>query len=151
MNRTEDSVFGTLNFDGNWEKTEELKFYTRTYQIKVIVETFEKMDILDTQREAYKLYEHNLSHYIEKVPEVLLEYYKSNYNEIAKYNKIPESVNYENVTKELVVKLIKMKSVYFNRKGEFGWLCDCSWDNENGISIILSGEKPFVEEYDYLI
>lgn len=151
MNRIEDSVFGVLDYDEYWEKTEELQFYTRTYQVRIIVETFEKMDILDVQREAYKLYEQNLSHYIEKVPEILLEYYKSNYDEIAQYNKIPESVNYENVTKELVVKLIKIKSVYFDRKGRFGWLCDCGWDTENGISIILSDEKPFVAEYDYLI
>lgn len=151
MNRTEDSVFGIMKYDEYWEKTEVLQFYEKTYQIRVIVETFEKKDILDIQREAYKTYTQNLSRYIINVPNILLEYYKKNYDEIAKYNKIPESVNYENVTKELVVKLIKMKSVYFNRKGEFGWLCDCSWDEENGISIILSGEKPFVAEYDYLI
>lgn len=151
MNRTEDSVFGIMKYDEYWEKTEVLQFYEKTYQIRVIVETFENMDILDIQREAYKTYKQNLSRYIINVPNILLEYYKKNYDEIAKYNKIPESANYENVTKELVVKLIKIKSVYFDREGRFGWLCDCGWDEENGISIILSGEKPFVAEYDYLI
>lgn len=151
MNKVEDKVFGMMEYVYSWESTEEISVFGKDYDIRVVAEAYSGQEILDVQRDAYKKYKENFPKYVMQIPEILLDYYKSNYDTISERVEIPEKISVRNINKELIVKLIKIRTIYFDRKGAFGWLCDCAWDNEHGISIILSDEKPFVAEQDYLL
>lgn len=147
-----DDVFGDMRYDHAWEKTEEITAFGKTYDVKVVAEAYSEDIITDVQRAAYETYKHNIQTYLISVPDVLLKYYIDNYESISSNIDIPERINHKNINKELIVKLIKIRTIYFDRKGRFGWLCDCAWDNEHGICVVLTDKaKIIVSEQDYLL
>ena len=151
MKQVNDSVFGIMEYNYAWEKTDVISAFGRDFEVKVVAEANDNQDIIDVQRKAYSTYLNNFTRYMISIPDVLLDYYKTNYNSISSNVNIPERININNINKELIVKLIKIRSVYFSRKGTYGWLCECAWEPEHGIAIVLSTESPLITEQDYLI
>jgi len=146
-----DKIFGVMQYDAGWEKADTLAVFGKTFPVRVVAAAYTGESILDIQRDAYAKYLNNLALYADTIPDIVLRYYLDNYDDISSYMKIPEKINRANVNATTVVKLIKIRTVYFDRKGNFGWLCDCAWDVEHGIAIVLSNEKPFITDQDYLI
>lgn len=151
MNTIVDNVFGEMIYDHSWERKETLDFFGKELNIKIVAEAYSGQDILEIQKESYKRYLADLSEYTNRIPDILYEYYISNYDEISSEIDIPEQINKENITKEKIVKLVRVTALYFSRDGKYGYLCDCAWDEENGICIVLSGDKPEIKDQDYLI
>ena len=151
MKRIKDDIFGNMEYDCSWVKKEQISLFGKSYEVRIVAKAYTGQEVSDTQRASYTCYQKNFQLYIEQIPNILLTYYLDNYNQIAEYVDIPEKINRKNITEELIVKLIKVQTVYFDRKGNFGWLCDCAWDREHGISIILSADKPIVTEQEELI
>lgn len=151
MNEIVDDVFGKMIYDCSWTKEERLDFYGKELAIRVVAKASSGQEILEKQRESYNRYKEEVSEYTKLISDILLAYYLDNYDEISSEVDIPEKINKENITKEKVVKLVRVTTLFFSRNGEFGYLCDCAWDEENGICILLSGEKPEITEQDYLI
>lgn len=151
MKTVYDEVFGDMIYDYSWEKTEDFSAFGKEHEVGVVAEAYGGDKIVDVQRDSYKTYKKNFSKYITKVPDVLLKYYVDNYDIISSNIEIPEKINIKNINRELVVKLIKVRTVYFDRKGRFGWLCDCAWDSEHGVCIVLSEDPPIVTEQDYML
>lgn len=146
-----DPVFGALQYDCSWQKEEDLYFRNKTTKIKVVVEADVDQELLDVQRQQYLFYEQKKNEYISALPKVLLQYYLDNYDSIAAEMDIPEAINKENINEQSVTKLIKINAVYFARNGRYGWLCDCAWDTEHGLCILLSEKEPCIREQDRLI
>lgn len=151
MNIINDNVFGEMRYEYSWEKDEKLTAFGSEKTIKIVAEAYTGQGILDIQRDNYKKYKEQLNCVLPKIPGILLKYYQDNYDIIASYIDIPEKINKENINEQLIVKLVRIKTLYFARNGRYGWLCDCAWDEENGISIVLSDKEPIVKEQDYLI
>lgn len=151
MDKINDFVFGEMEYDHSWVKEENVSLFGKNYDIRIVAEAYAGQDILDIQRKSYERYKEGYPEYLTKIPDVLLNYYIENYERISEEVEIPEKINLKNINKEIIVKLIRVKTVYFDREGQYGWLCDCAWDMEHGISIILSEEEPFVAEQDYLL
>lgn len=151
MDKIVDFVFGEMEYDHSWVKKENVSLFGKNYDIRIVAEAYTGQDILDIQREAYERYKKEYLDYIARIPEILLNYYINNYESISSEVDIPEKINLENINKDIIVKLIRVKTVYFDRTGQYGWLCDCAWDDEHGISIILSEEELFIAEQDYLL
>lgn len=151
MERIIDLTFGEMEYDHSWVKEENVLLFGKSYDIRIVAEAYTGQDILEIQQKSYERYKREYLGYIAKIPSVLLDYYINNYKSISSKVDIPEKINLKNINKEIIVKLIRVKTVYFDRKGQYGWLCDCAWDTEHGISIILSAEEPFVTEQDYLL
>lgn len=151
MNSIIDSAFGEMEYDHSWVKKESVTLFGKNYEIRIVAEAYTGQEILDVQRQSYERYKSEYPDYIAKIPDVLLNYYISNYESISSEVDIPEQINRGNINRDLIVKLIRVKTVYFDRNGQYGWLCDCAWDSEHGISIILSSEEIFVAEQDYLL
>lgn len=151
MSKIEDLVFGTMEYDYSWVKTENVSMFGKDYEIRIVAEAYTNQDIIDVQRDSYLKYKKEYLEYVKKVPEVILKYYLDNYEIIASAVNIPERINKKNINRELIVKLIKIKTLYIDRKGNYGWLCDCAWDNEHGICILLSDDEICIKEQDYLL
>jgi hypothetical protein len=145
-----DPIFGEMVYDYSWEKKEECSIFGREIELGVVAKAYRGQEILNVQRDAYVKYKENITNYMMRVPEVLLQYYLDNYEQIASTIEIPDKINKENINKELIVKLIRVNTLYIDRKGRYGWLCDCAWDNEHGICILLSNGISIVEQ-DYLL
>lgn len=148
---SKDSVFGEMTYNNSWEREEEEIFFSKIRKYKIVAKAYPGQQILDIQRDAYKKYKSKEDEYFEKIPDALLEYYKKEYDSIKEMVNIPERLDKDHINKESIVKLVILTTLYFNRNGKYGWLCDCGWDRENGICIILSGEKIEVNVQDELI
>lgn len=151
MDKIKDPIFGEMVYDYSWEKEEEFLAFGRDVNLRVVAKAYSGQDIRDVQREAYITYKSNLSKYIMNVPGVLLDYYLRNYEFISSCVSIPDKISKDNINKELISKLIRIKTLYIDRKGQFGWLCDCAWDSEHGLCILLSGDSICIKEQDYLL
>ena len=146
-----DKVFGELYYNGAWEKEENLDSRFGAQKIKVVIEAHESQEILDIQREKYLSYQQQKDKFIRKIPKVLLNYYLNTYDDISSVIDIPEQINKENINERLIIKLIRINDIYFARNGCYGWLCDCAWDEEHGLCILLSESEPCIKDQDYLI
>ena len=151
INTINDSVFGEMIYIHSWERCETQDFFGKILDVRIVAEAYEGQYITDEQRKAYQRYVRNRENFLEKVAPTLLKYYLDNYENISSNVNIPEKINRDNINEELIVKLIKVRTVYFDRKGQYGWLCDCVWDEEHGICILLSGNTLTIEDYDYLL
>lgn len=149
MKVVNDPIFGEMTYDYSWKKTEEFSAFGRDVELQVVAKAYKGQEILDAQRKAYVEYKSSVPTYLRDVPEKLLEYYLASYEQIASTINIPEKINKSNINKELISKLIRIKTLYIDREGRYGWLCDCVWDNEHGICILLSNGIS-IEEQDYL-
>ena len=147
--RITDSVFGEMIYDHSWEKDETIIVSGKEQPIKVVVAAYEGQGILDIQREQYLNYQEGNA--IEKIPGVLLRYYIDNYDSIAENMVIPDRIKKDNIDELFIMNLIRINAVYFARNGRYGFLCDCAWDEEHGLCIVLSDGEPRIEEQDYLI
>ena len=146
-----DEVFGELSYDYAWRKEESLDSEFEEKKINVVVEAYEGQEISDIQREQYLAYEQQKSKFISKIPEVLLKYYLEMYDDISSVIDIPEQINKENINEQLIIGLVRINDIYFARDGCYGWLCDCAWDEEHGLCILLSEIEPCIKDQDYLI
>lgn len=151
MKIVNDSVFGEMIFNHSWEKKDILCIFNKEFNIRIVAEAYDGENIIDVQRDAYKCYLSNFDGLKKSIPEALLNYYVGNYEVISEGMSIPEQINKENISAELIVRLVRVTSLYFSRDGKYGYLCDCAWDEEHGICIVLSGEAPEIKEQDYLI
>lgn len=146
-----DIVFGQMEYANSWVKTEMQFFFGRELLVRIVARAFADEEISEEQRLAYKRYLDNQNEYIRNTPSVLLAYYLDNYDYIESTVEIPDVINRENINEELIVKLIKVRTIYFDREGQYGWLCDCAWDEEHGICILLSDPIISIQEQDYLL
>lgn len=150
MESVNDIVFGKMIFDYSWERKDVLRMFDKEMPIKIVASAYTGEGIVDAQREAYKHYMAREDEYRKTIPEALLNYYLDNYEMISEEMDIPEQVDKDHISQELIVKLIRITALYFSRDGKYGYLCDCAWDEEHGISIVLSGDFPIIREQDYL-
>lgn len=146
-----DSAFGKMNYDSGWEKTEVFSLYGRKYLVRVVAGAYAGQNILEKQREAYHIYQKKINECVKKIPNVLLKYYLDNYEIIEETMNIPKKIDRQHINEKNIIRLFEVKTVYFDRAGKFGWLCECAWDQENGIAIILSEQEPIVVEQEELI
>lgn len=117
MNAINDIVFGAMTYIHSWERTDKQIFFGRELDVRTVAEAYEGQGILDVQRNAYKKYLENVDQYIRNTPKVLLKFYLDNYDVISETVTIPDKINKENINEELIVRLIRVKSIYFDRKG----------------------------------
>lgn len=142
MTKINDSIFGQIEYkDNEWIKTIDISLFGREKTMDIIVEDDNKEGILDVQRDAFVLYNENLSIYKETVPLTLLQYFLFHFEEINKVVILPEDAKKSTIKAERLFQMFKIMSLLFDRKGNFGWFCRFSWE-EVGLVILLSEETP---------
>ena len=131
-----DPVFGEISYDHSWEKSENVSLWGKDHSLRVVARAYNSDSINDRQRAAYTEYKANALEYEQQIPGALLDYYKANYDDITAMVELPDRYKLENITKEDVIRLIKVKTLFFETDGRYGYLCDCIWDREHGIAIL---------------
>lgn len=151
MNSINDEVFGEMTYDYSWEKYEVRNIFEEQISVRIVARAYEGQEILDIQRESYMKYVNNEEVYMKKIPQILLAYYIDVYDDIIEFCDMPEKYEIKNINSDSVLDLIAVNTIFFDREGNFGYLCDCGWDDENGIAIILSEDEPRIGEEDELV
>ena len=151
MDKANDRVFGEMIYDNGWKKEAALSLFGRSGKVNIMAAAYTGEQITDAQRQSYLRYQELTDEYISKIPDKLLEYYLRNYDFIKDSIDIPDKYDREHITKDLIVKLIKVRTVYFAYDGPFAWLCDCAWAPDDGIAILLSESEPKIIEQDEII
>ncbi len=127
-----DSVFGEMTYDYGWTKKDSISFLEKDYLICCVASAYKQQDILEVQREAYLDYIKNKSTYEIEIDKLINKHFASFIDETHIKNSITP------------------KEIVFDREGKFAVLCDCSWDEEKGIAIVLSPYMKVVSQNEFL-
>ncbi|HHE3604222.1 TPA: hypothetical protein ACPDW5_000054 [Pasteurella multocida] len=118
-----------LVFDYGWRKPIIIEFYGVDIEIELVFDAYKNEGINSKQEESYNLFLSNKENYEKKIISLLNEYIENNKIENAE---------------------VQAKTILFNYDGSFGLLCNCSWDIENGIAVILYPESKVVIQDNFL-
>ncbi|MBR5210447.1 MAG: hypothetical protein IKV67_11430 [Paludibacteraceae bacterium] len=142
-----DLVLGELKYHKNnfWVRPMDAPVLNSNGNLKLVVQDDNKEGILDVQRKAYKTYLQNEETYKGIVTDYLLEYYKWNYEYIAReVNGVDENDHKDVVTEKELYQFMTLWYLFICRDGSFGYAFGCCWDVENGLAVLLSENEPRV-------
>ena len=130
------SVFGLMEYDFQWEKIEKVSIFKKEYNITIIAEAFPDEDISKEQEESYLKFKKNEKSYIETIENKLKEYINENLEDLATYWVGARKI----INISDLAKVVEPKSILFQQDGTIVFLAECEWDIENGIAVKLYPE-----------
>ncbi|MCQ2088404.1 MAG: hypothetical protein MJZ37_10145, partial [Bacilli bacterium] len=145
-NAMKDEILGSFEYKVDaWVRTMEIPILNSKGPLKLVVQDAKKEGILDVQREAYKTYLQNEEKYKGIVTDYLLEYYKWNYEYIAReVDGVDENDHKDVVTEKQLYQFMTLWYLFICRDGSFGYAFGCCWDVDNGLAVLLSEDEPRV-------
>ena len=143
--KIDDPVFGEMIYDDDFWETHETKvIYGKEKHVRIVTDDYDGSISEDAQK-SYKKYKENESHYFDTIPEALLSYYLKNYENVKEMWRVPRQYNKNNISKDNIMELIDFKELYIDEDGQCAWLCECPWEEDDGIAFVLSRKKVRVE------
>ena len=138
--KIQDSVFGAMSYDYQWEKSEDLSLWGEQYHIQIIAQSSsdDETEISQIQRDSYLQFKERFASLADSGLQELIAYCR-NTLEIA------------NCDIETFRKNNKPSSVFFAVTGEWGILFESEFDPEDGIALMFSEERWVVGPQDILI
>ena len=130
------SIFGLMEYDFQWEKIEKVSIFKKEYNITIIAEAFPDEDISKEQEESYLTFKKNETSYIETIENKLKEYINENLEDLATYWVGARKI----INISDLAKVVEPKSILFQQDGTIVFLAECEWDIENGIAVKLYPE-----------
>lgn len=127
--KTLDSAAGMLQYDYGWVKQIDLKIHDVRKELPLVFEAFENEIVSDEQLKSYTLFCNKKTEFELEIPKLLNKYISVN--------------GIQNPS-------INPTSLFIKRNGRLGLLCDCNWDIEQGIVIILYPEQEITEQDAFL-
>ena len=135
------NFFDNLNYEtDSWVTHDEVSMYDRIYKYDILFFDPKKEGVLNEQKEMYTKFKENEKQFIVDVQNAFFTYYTENYDEIESKAILPEHQKIGNASKDSVMRFTKFTSLFFDRNGNYGWICLCGFDPE-GIAFLLSEEK----------
>lgn len=117
------SVLGTLTFKYGWEKPLTIQFNHKTFTITAKFSAFEQAEVTPEQVESYQDFTQNQANYENEIQQLLESFISKN---------------------QILSAIVTPRTLLFQRNGDVGLLCDCSWDEENGIAVVLKPKQEVV-------
>lgn len=130
------SVFGLMEYDFQWEKIEKVSIFKKEYDITISAEAYSEENISKKQEESYLKFKENEKSYIGTIENKLKEYINENLEDLATYWVGARKII--NITD--LAKVVEPKSILFQQDGTIVFLAECEWDIENGIAVKLYPE-----------
>ena len=130
------SVFGLMEYDFQWEKIEKVSIFKKEYDITISAEAYSEENISKKQEESYLKFKENEKSYIGTIENKLKEYINENLEDLATYWVGARKII--NITD--LAKVVEPKSILFQQDGTILFLAECEWDIENGIAVKLYPE-----------
>ena len=130
------SVFGLMEYDFQWEKIEKVSIFKKEYDITISAEAYSEENISKKQEESYLKFKENEKSYIGTIENKLKEYINENLEDLATYWVGARKII--NITD--LAKVVEPKSILFQQDGTIVFLAECECDIENGIAVKLYPE-----------
>ncbi len=151
-NKINDPSFGPMEFDYGWCKEEEIAFFGQTGSVEVLAEADIGQPISDVQRKAYALFCDGTDALSDDALAALKEYYIENLPAIGGQVDDPTTLPEEDsITRADLVKMVIPQTVYFRQDGIYAVLCNCIWEPQNGLAIIVSEDGLSIETQDAVL
>lgn len=123
-----DSIFGEMEYDYGWTKKQEIHFLDKVFIIEIFASAYIGELITKKQRDNYKYFMENKEKINSELPKVIQNYINENIEDIRLY--FPEIDDIKKLSD-----IVRPNALLFDLKGRIVFLCDVSWDEENGIGI----------------
>ena len=134
MSSINDEVLGLLVFDRGWTKEDDFKLWGRDMKLKVVVSAYENESVNVNQRQGYLSFKENIVNISDISLKKTKEYIQEIKNEVLPYinfNEIPDDI----------LKIVKPSSILILESGSIGVICNCTWDMEHGMAILISDKQ----------
>lgn len=118
-----------LVFDYGWRKAIPFTFQGKDVQIELVFSAMKGQTFSEIQQQIFSKFAENQTDYQGKAERLLESYIQQ---------------------KSIKQAFVKPRTLLVQRDGSMGLLCDCSWDEENGIAIVISSESYVTIQDDFL-
>lgn len=129
-----DSVFGEISYKHSWFKEDEVVFFGKLQKVKIKIKAFKGEEILQSQRDNYKIFKWFIQQNLSGIYKNLQEYCEKFYE-----------------TNEKIEQILELTSIYFARDGSWGMLFESKYDVENGLAILFNNDSMIVNSQDVLL
>ena len=135
MKKINDPIFGEMEYRYSWKRNMIIRSFGQEFQVELNVNDLDEEGILDTQRDAYRKVENNISQYIDDNSDKLADYCVGTFA-------------LTNISSPTILSHLRPKTLVFQRDGTWGVLFDCDYDIEHGIALYFKKEDVFVGVQD---
>lgn len=138
----QDEIFGTLQYECNWETIYTINIFNRKIDVILSVEGEEDEEIEEGQKNSFIDFEKNIDAIIIDVEYKLFEYYKKNYMEFKEgideefwEQKVPDIKEKEELGNYVKPYMIRFPYTFDRNVKVYGIIFDCPWEDEAGIAV----------------
>lgn len=122
MGNINDNVFGNMEYNHRWVKTEKISFFNKTIDVIIAAKSYKEKPITDEQRESYKKFKAEIQTISDKAKTAVVDYLAKTGN---------KTISFETELNSI----LRLKTILFVQDGDVILLFDSSIDEENGIGI----------------
>ena len=136
-------TFGKLKYNYGWTKDISLDIFNKRHVLEINIDADEDAEFEINQEKAYIFFENHRDEIAKEVDVAILSYYNREISDIvSSYTNHKEKQYFLDIIgdKDKIYSLLQPKKILFpltfdENVEEFGFLCECDWDKENGIGI----------------
>jgi len=136
-------TFGKIKFNYGWTKDISLDIFNKRHVLEINIDADEDAEFEINQEKAYIFFENYLDEIAKEVDVAIVSYYNREISDIvSSYTNHKEKQYFLDIIgdKDKIYSLLQPKKILFpltfdENVEEFGFLCECDWDKENGIGI----------------
>ena len=136
-------IFGKIKFNYGWTKDISLNIFNKQYVLEINIDADEDAEFEINQEKAYISFNEHLDEIVKEIDSAIILYYNNEIPDIISgYTNINEKKYFLDIIgdKDKIYSLLQPKQIMFpltfdENVEEFGLLCDCDWDKENGQGI----------------
>ena len=136
-------TIGKLKYNYGWTKDISLDIFNKRHVLEINIDADEDAEFEINQEKAYIFFENYLDEIAKEVDVAIVSYYNREISDIvSSYTNHKEKQYFLDIIgdKDKIYSLLQPKKILFpltfdENVEEFGFLCECDWDKENGIGI----------------
>ena len=153
-------TFGKIKFNYGWTKNISLEIFNKHHVLEINIDADEDAEFEINQKKAYIFFENHIDEIVKEVDVAVLSYYNREISDIvSSYTNPNEKQYFLDIIgdKDKIYSLLQPKQIMFpltfdENIEEFGFLCECDWDKENGIGIkFVNGVLSEISYQDILL
>ena len=136
-------IFGNIDFNNGWTRPISITIFGKQYVLEINIDADEDAEFEINQEKAYTFFQEHLDEIVTEANSAILSYYNREIsNIVSSFTNLAEKQSFLNKIgdEQQIYSLLQPKQIMFpltfdESVEEFGFLCDCDWDKENGIGI----------------
>ena len=136
-------IFGNIEFNNGWTRPISITIFGKQYVLEINIDADEDAEFEINQEKAYTFFQEHLDEIVTEANSAILSYYNREIsNIVSSFTNLAEKQSFLNKIgdEQQIYSLLQPKQIMFpltfdESVEEFGFLCDCDWDKENGIGI----------------